>query len=84
VGVALVLLAAVMIVFNTPGAVEVFQVAVDMAIPLVSISTGSSCQITTTTPGGQFVAWAGVFLAFAGWALTALFAAGFTRAIRQP
>jgi hypothetical protein len=34
--------------------------------------------------GGQFVAWDSVFLIFSGWALTALFAAGFTRAIRQP
>ncbi|WP_152030828.1 hypothetical protein [Agromyces aureus] len=94
-GVAVVLLAAVMIVFFTPGAlahtpgatactrVEAFQIAVDMAIPLVSTSSGSSCHITAT-PSGQFVAWASVFLTFSGWALTALFAAGFTRAIRQP
>lgn len=94
-GVVLVLFAAVSIVFFTPGAlahtpdgtacsgVETFQIAVDMAIPLVSTSTGTPCHITAT-PEGQFVAWSGVFLTFSGWALTALFAAGFTRAIRQP
>ena len=62
---------------------EALQIAVDMAIPLVRTSTGTACRITAT-PGGNFLASAGVFLALFGWALTALFAAGFTRAIRQP
>ncbi len=94
IGIALVLLAAVIIAFTIPDALahkggadcspaETFQIAVDMAIPLVSTSTDSPCHVTDT-PGGQFVAWASVFLTFSGWALTALFAAGFTRAIRQP
>ncbi|MDH6238226.1 hypothetical protein [Cryobacterium sp. CG_9.6] len=65
--------------------VERVQVAVDMAIPLVSTSTstGTLCRATSTT-NGQFVAGAGILLTLSGWALTALFAAGFTRAIRQP
>jgi len=94
IGIAMVLFAALTITFFVPGALahdggagcssaETFQIAVDMAIPLVSISTGSPCHVTSA-PGGQFVAWTGAFLTFSGWALTALFAAGFTRAIRQP
>ena len=95
IGIAGILLIALVISFFVPGAlahgsantpctgVETFQVAVDMVIPLVSTSAGTTCRITSTA-GGQFVAWIGVFLTFAGWALTALFAAGFTRAIRKP
>ncbi|MEB0267655.1 hypothetical protein, partial [Cryobacterium sp. 10I5] len=62
--------------------IQTFQIAVDMTIPLVSTGTGSACHITSTV-GGQTVGGIGVFLTLAGWALTALFAAGFTRAIRQ-
>jgi len=62
--------------------IQIFQIAVDMTIPLVSTSARSTCHLTSTG-GGQAVGWIGVFLTFAGWALTALFAAGFTRAIRQ-
>ena len=62
--------------------IQRFQIAVDMTIPLVSTSVGSPCRLTSTA-GGQIVAWIGIFLTFIGWALTALFAAGFTRAIRQ-
>ncbi|WP_308465324.1 hypothetical protein [Rathayibacter soli] len=95
IGVAGVFLIAVMTTMYVPGAVantatatgctwvEKFQISVDMAIPLVSTSTGTTCHVTSTS-GGQFVAWVGVFLTLAGWALTALFAAGFTRAIRRP
>jgi hypothetical protein len=94
-GVAGVLAIALLISFSIPDAfahtatgasctgVEIFQVAVDMSIPLVSTSAGSACHMTSTA-GGQFVAWSGVLLTFLGWALTALFAAGFTRAIRTP
>jgi len=63
--------------------IQTFQIAVDMTIPLVSTGAGSACRLTSTV-GGQAVGWIGVFLTLAGWALTALFAAGFTRAIRQP
>ena len=62
--------------------IQTFQIAVDMTIPLVSTSARSPCHLTSTA-GGQIVASIGMFLTFAGWALTALFAAGFTRAIRQ-
>ncbi|MBF4622963.1 hypothetical protein [Clavibacter sp. VKM Ac-2872] len=63
--------------------VQILQVAVDVAIPLVRTSVGTACRVTATA-SGQFVATVGVFLTLTGWALTALFAAGFTRAIRQP
>lgn len=93
-GVAAVLFLAVVIVFFTPGALartpgatactgaETFQIAVDMSVPFVSTSAGTACHITDT-PGGQFVAWASVFLTFAGWALTALFAARAVRTIGE-
>jgi len=94
VGIALVLLAALIIAFFIPDALaheggaectraEKLQIAVDVAIPLVSTSSDTPCHVTAT-PAGQFVAGCSVFLTLFGWALTALFAAGFTRAIRQP
>lgn len=61
---------------------ESLQFAVDMAIPLVSTS-GDSCQFASTSQG-EISAGTSVGIALAGWALTALFAAGFTRAVREP
>jgi hypothetical protein len=63
--------------------VEAIQVAVDMAIPLVQTSAGTTRHATSTL-GGQLFAGASILLTLLGWGLTALFAAGFTRAIRQP
>lgn len=95
IGIAALLFVSSMIAFLVPCAlahsetgtpctgIETLQVAVDMAIPLVSTSAGSTCRITSA-PGGQFVAWIGVVVSLSGWALTALFAAGFTSAIRRP
>jgi hypothetical protein len=101
IGVAGVLLIAILVTSFVPGAlavvttstthelistpctsIQTFQIAVDMTIPLVSTGAGSACRLTSTV-GGQAVGWIGVILTLAGWALTALFAAGFTRAIRQ-
>jgi hypothetical protein len=95
IGVGLVLFISVLVVFLVPCAlvqtetgapcsgIQTFQIAVDMAIPLVSTSAETTCRVTSSV-GGQVVAWVGVVLTLLGWALTALFAAGFTSAIRKP
>lgn len=93
---ALLLLAIAMgIAFFVPGAlvdvgtgdpctaVKTIQVAVDMVIPLVKTSVGTDCRVSSSA-GGQLVGSLGVGLSLLGWALTALFAAGFTSAIRKP
>ncbi len=93
----LVLGIAVATVFLTPDAlayadrgqatacrpVEAFEIAFDIVVPLISTSTGTACEISRSL-GGQFIAWASIPFAIAGWALTALFAAGFTSIIRRP
>lgn len=95
VGVAALLAVALAFGYFIPGAlahtpaaipctgVETVQVAVDMVIPLVSTGIDTPCHAASTL-GGQFVAGAGVVLTLLGWALTALFAAGFTSVIRRP
>jgi hypothetical protein len=63
--------------------VQVLQIVIDAAIPLVRTSTGSVCKVTASA-SGQFVSGMSVAFTIAGWLFTALFAAGLTRAIRQP
>lgn len=62
---------------------EILQVAVNMSVPLVSSSSSIDCA-ATATPQGGLLSIAAVILNAAGWAFTALFAAGFTSAVRRP
>jgi hypothetical protein len=64
-------------------ATEKAQIAFDVVVPLVRTSIGTLCH-TTSTVSGQAAAAINIGLTVLGWAFTALFAAGFTRAIRQP
>lgn len=64
-------------------ATERSQIAIDVVIPFVRTSIGTLCH-TTSTDSGQQAAAINIGLTLTGWAFTALFAAGFTRAIRQP
>jgi hypothetical protein len=62
---------------------QILQLAVDTAVPLVRTSSASTCRIASSE-AGQTLSRLNIGLSLGGWALTALFAAGFTRAVRQP
>ncbi|MFD2341264.1 hypothetical protein ACFSM7_13130 [Clavibacter michiganensis subsp. tessellarius] len=94
IGVLGVFLAALMLLVVNPDATQTlenkgpcnftqqFKIAVDMVIPLVRTNTGARCLLVDSG-AGELLSLVGVVLTLLGWALTALFAAGFTRAVRQ-
>lgn len=94
IGVAAVALAAILLLLCNPDAtyqtapghpcnpVQQIKVAIDLVIPLIRTNVRTPCVLLDTGPGEQVSA-TGIVLTSLGWALTALFAAGFTRAVRQ-
>lgn len=62
---------------------ELFQIAVDMTIPLIKTGVNEICQIVPRGPHSTLLYAVSIFAQSASWVLTTFFVAGFTGIIRK-